>query len=307
MSKYKRYREKWDKAAKGIVKLGYPLHLNFELTFGCNYQCDACLHGLPASDWRYQLDPKSKISLEKFKEIIDEGVNNGLCSIELNGINEPLMKRDISDYIKYASENGLLEISLHTNGSLLDEEMSKSLSDSGLTLIIFSIDAFHEETYKCIRQDDNYHEVIDNINKFLEFNENIKTRVSFVESKVNHEEYDLFKDYWAGKVDVVTKVGFCNCFEGTEYYGKIKEKYSLRSFEAEKCVEPFTRLFISNNGNTFPCCSFFGGEVLVGNIYDSSIYEIWNGSRIKDLRKMLSEDINLYRGACKRCVNSKTF
>ena len=49
---------------------------------------------------------KTWFSFEAFKEIIDEGVKKGLKAIRLNYINEPLIRRDIIDFIKYANKKG---------------------------------------------------------------------------------------------------------------------------------------------------------------------------------------------------------
>ena len=42
-----------------------------------------------------------------FKEIIDEGVEKGLKAIRLNYINEPLIRKDIIDFIIYAKKKGI--------------------------------------------------------------------------------------------------------------------------------------------------------------------------------------------------------
>ena len=105
----KRYREEWDESLNGKI-FDYPLHLNFELTAGCNLKCGMCLHSLLIKDWSYKVDIKKNISFKKYCEIIDEGIKYGLCSIELNGINEPLFKKDIYRYILYAKQKGILII-----------------------------------------------------------------------------------------------------------------------------------------------------------------------------------------------------
>ena len=74
---------------------------------------------------------KTWFSFEAFKEIIDEGVTKGLKAIRLNYINEPLIRKDIIDFIKYANKKGVLDIYLSTNGSLLKEKIAKELINSG--------------------------------------------------------------------------------------------------------------------------------------------------------------------------------
>ena len=151
-STYKSYRDKWKKASQLKLVQDYPIHIDFELHYGCNLKCQQCILQMDGS----QLDPKhpyhilkkkGKISFEKFKEIIDEGTKYGLSSITLGVNNEPLMDKNIVKFIKYASEKGIEDIIIITNGILLDEELAKALLDSGLTKLYFSVDAAKENTY----------------------------------------------------------------------------------------------------------------------------------------------------------------
>ncbi len=301
--KVKIYRDKWDKAKDNIPK--YPLHLNFELTAGCNLKCEMCLHSLPYKQWSYKVEPKKQISFNKYCEIIDEGSKNNLYSVELNGINEPLLKKDIFKYIKYAKQQGILITSLHTNGILLTEKMSKSLIDSGLTLIIFSLDSYKEETYKKIRKKSNYKKVISNILKFLEIKKNTSskfplTKVSFFRSKINTKDLSSFLEFWNDKVDFYSTSYFCNPFVGKDNYKEINKKYRLKNDVSFDCYEPSVRLLIQNNGNVCPCCSFFAGEIIIGNIHENTIYNIWNSDKMKKMRLNIK---NLQ--ACEKCRLSK--
>ena len=136
------YRRNWERAGKRAVLFKYPLHLNLELTYGCNLRCQFCLLSSPALKESYKARPTDKISFKKYCQIIDEGVKNGLCSVALNGINEPLLQGDIVKYINYARKSGILDVTLHTNGLLLTKKLSLGLINSGLTIIMFSESLF---------------------------------------------------------------------------------------------------------------------------------------------------------------------
>jgi len=309
--KFKKYREKWDKAGKGEIELDYPLHLNFELNFGCNLRCPACLHSLSFKDWPYKVDPNKNISFNKFCEIIDEGAKYGLCSIELNGINEPLLKNDIFKYIGYAYRKGVLLISMHTNGLLLTESISEKLIESGLSLIIFSIDAFTKETYSKIRIKGNYNRVISNVLRFLEIKKEKNkqfplTKISFSVNKVNVHELPDFLNFWDDKVDFYSTSYFCNPFIGMSNYGKIEKKYRINNEIFFKCSEPNVRLLIQNNGNICPCCSFFAGEIIIGNIYENSIYDTWNSCEMRELRLKIRQNKMVICDKCLRSLNRLT-
>jgi len=303
--KFKKYREKWDKAGKGEIELDYPLHLNFELNFGCNLRCPACLHSLSFKDWPYKVDPNKNISFNKFCEIIDEGVKYGLCSIELNGENEPFLYKDIIRCIEYTKEKNILHILLHTNGTLLTNKLLEEIVKSGLTNISFSLDAATKETYDKIRVGGDYDRVVKNIYELLEIKKKYKSvfplvRLSFYRNKINFAEASQFKKMWEDKVDLVSFSYFYNPFIGTNRYEEIEKKYRVEGYRPDACTEPYQRLFIFNNGNVAPCCSMFGGNLIVGNIYKDSIYDIWNYGKAKSLRKNMRE--GGYGGEiCKKC------
>ena len=307
-SKVKEYRDKWNKAGKDGYIPDYPLHLNFELTFGCNLKCDFCIHSIPLSEWSYKVDPAKQISFEKYKEIIDEGVKKGLCSIEFNGINEPLLKNDISRYIRYAVDSGVMVTSLHTNAVSLKKEMIKNIFNSGLILIIFSVDAIFKKTYEGIRENGNYNEVIKNINYFLKFKKKYKkdfplVQMSFARNKFNYKELNKYKEYWKNKVDIISVSSFCNPFIDTKKEIKIENKYRMENFIIDFCKEPYQRLLIRHDGYVHPCCSFFGGEYIVGNIYDESISKIWNNEKINNIRKNIINKTNNI-SICNKCKKS---
>src|SRR3989344_8483956 len=121
------YRKKWQLAGEGKIELEYPLHLNIELMYGCNLRCEFCLLSLPANQQKYSAKPGDKIPFEKYCEIVDEGLKHGLCSIALNGYNEPLLQKDIARYVQYARTAGVIDVNLHTNGLLLTDQLAEEL------------------------------------------------------------------------------------------------------------------------------------------------------------------------------------
>ena len=126
--------------------------------------------------------------------------------------------------------------------------------------------------------------------------------MSFSKNKVNYAEFDKFKNFWKDKADSISVSNFCNPFIDKKKYHEIEKKYRLNNYDLENCEEPFQRLLIQNNGNVVPCCSFFGGELVVGNIYKNSIYEIWNNEKMKKLRLSFSSNNSILKYySCQKC------
>ncbi len=299
------YRRQWALAGKGELLPDFPLHLNIEIVYGCNLRCEFCAHSRPDRNIKNKTCRGKRLSFEQYKRIIDEGRERGLCSVALNGFNEPLLQKDIAKYIRYAADSGILEVSLHTNAVLLTEEMSRSLLDSGLNIIMFSIDAFSDETYSQIRRGGDYSTVVQNILTFLELKRQSGqvlplTRASFVMTKLNAHEIDDFVAFWDEKTDYVMLQGFCNTFIDEEGYDHIEDRYRLEDQPFETCHLPWQRLSIAADGAVLPCCSYFGLEMTVGNIDDSSLHEIWHNASMQRMRETVNS-IEHRPYPCEKC------
>ena len=304
-AKITEYREKWSNAGKDGYVPNYPLHLNFELNYGCNLKCDFCLYSIPLKDWGYNIDTSKIITLEKYREIINEGADNSLYSVEFNGVNEPLLKKDICKYIKYVHEKNILVSSLHTNAMLLTKNLSKELINSGLKIIIFSVDAFSSEIYNKIRVKSDYDTVVNNINNFLEIRKKQNStfplvQMSFSKNKLNLTDLSKYIGYWENKVDFISTSSFCNPFIGGDKERYAEDTYRESGYEMKECYEPYQRLLIRNDGKVHFCCSFFGGKNVVGDIYINSIYDIWNGDKLRKDRLLVNDNKNMLE-ICKKC------
>ena len=88
---------------------------------------------------------------------------SGVYSINLNYVNEPLIRKDIPQFVSYAVQKGIPEVMFNTNGVLLKPDMSEALIDAGLTKLSVSLDASTEETCAKIRVGSDFGKVMENI------------------------------------------------------------------------------------------------------------------------------------------------
>ena len=67
------------------------------------------------------------------------------------------------------------------------------------------------------------------------------------------------------------------------------------------CSQPFTMLDVYHDGSVYTCCADLINFYSIGNIYESSFEEIWNGEKAIALReKMLNFDFSLCNELCHR-------
>jgi MoaA/NifB/PqqE/SkfB family radical SAM enzyme len=110
----------------------------------CDARCRRCF--MPPSRRALAENDNGALSLEEWKDVIDQGNKKGILSIEMSGEGEPLLSRNTLPLIEYASSQGVLA-TLITNGHALDQDGTKRLHDSGTTLV-FSLHTLDEGRYE---------------------------------------------------------------------------------------------------------------------------------------------------------------
>ncbi len=307
--KFIQYRKRWDAVNRFELVTEFPLFLQLDMNQNCNLSCCQCIKSTPELENKYYGDNKKALSWETFKEIIHEAQEYDCPSFSPSGINEPLLMKDLEKYLKYAQDHGFLDIIINTNGTLLTEERSKKLLDSGLTRIRFSIDAATPETYEKIRKRGNYYEVIKNIERFLSLKESKGyklpiTGTNFCKISLNEHETNDFLNYWVEKVDQVTIQTFAPLVSSEKFlnYYPSDQMGIGDKLKVFKCPQPFQRINIRNY-DIMPCCTFFDSRLKIGNLESDSIYKVWNGEAINQLRDLHKRGDYFKSAICKTCVN----
>lgn len=304
------YRKKWDAVNRFELETDFPLYLQVELHQICNLRCPMCTIGIPEANAKYIT--QKHMSWDLYEKIIFEGEKYGCPSLNPQGINEPLLDNDLEDYIKFASKHGFIDIMMNTNATLLSEERSKKLLESGITRLRFSLDAATKETYEKIRIGGKFDKVMENIQRFLQLKKNSSKQipvigVNFCKMRLNEHEEELFIEKWKDQVDFVTIQEFVPPETELNYENFYPTDSLFRSDmvqEGFNCQQPWQRFFIHNTGETCPCCAFFSAELSVGNVANNSIHELWNSQTMKNLRRMHKEGKYWENPWCLKCVNS---
>ncbi|CAB1074889.1 hypothetical protein D1AOALGA4SA_2709 [Olavius algarvensis Delta 1 endosymbiont] len=85
---FQEYRTLWDLISKKPFLTGFPLHLDIELSSKCNLRCENCFQNHIHSK-RQNMEP------DTYRQIIDEGVEEGLCALKLQSRGESLVHPNI--------------------------------------------------------------------------------------------------------------------------------------------------------------------------------------------------------------------
>ena len=99
------------------------------------------------------------LSLEEIYEFIEIAVKSGIEKVRITG-GEPLIRKNIIELVrKLAKLNPIKDLSLTTNGILL-EEMAKPLFEEGLNRINISLDTLNKEKYYAITRGGDLNRVL---------------------------------------------------------------------------------------------------------------------------------------------------
>lgn len=283
----------------------FPLIFQIQTVDMCNGSCIMC--------------PNSKLTEKKpcymtdqlFNKIIQEIVTESKMSLIWFFLqNEPLMDRNIAQKIKLTkNKGGQVETYFITNGSLCTSEIIKELEEAKLDLISFSIDGLTKETYEKIRPTFKYDTVIENLERALRSQLNVCIR--FTLQKENEQELKAFKKYWKQRgvpvyINSVSNRGgnlqnYNEIFVPPPYFNikKIIGKTYLKLFKC--CPQVLSTFNILSNGNVILCCNDFTRKLILGNVNDTSIKEIWNGEKYQEIRKLFHQKKSEEILFCRNC------
>ena len=133
-------------------------YLRLAVNEKCNLRCIYCM----PEEGVQLLNKDQYLSKLEIKRIISLFTQMGITKIRFTG-GEPLLRKDISELIRYAKNECKIEqVHLTTNGIILNKYLDQ-LSRAGLSGINISLDSLRPERFKKITRRDKLQQVLDNI------------------------------------------------------------------------------------------------------------------------------------------------
>lgn len=273
-----------------------PLRIWLEPTNYCNLRCLFCPQSSPRPV------PRGHMEFELYQKIISEA-KWFAYDINLCHRGESLFHKRIIDMIVLAREAGL-KTRLHTNATIMDEEMSRELLHSGLDLISFSFDGFEKETYERLRVNANYEKTLNNIFIFLRLKQKLGLK----------KPYTIFQTIDSGD-DVPSSVqrDFIRQFDRLpldklyiklphNWGGNIPEDSEAASRkDYSPCTFCWYSLTILWDGTVLPCPQDYFAAIPLGSLQQSSLMAVWNGGAMVSLRRSFVTRDYSHISPCKNC------
>ncbi len=271
-----------------------PTRMWVELSARCNLRCVMC----PNKD----MDESAKglMSWDVFKKTVDEAAEF-IFDMSLHHRGESLLHPEAVNMIAYAAKK-IPRTNLHTNGTLLTQEVSRGLVEAGLTRISFSFDGFVKEDYENIRKGADFDLTVENIKNLLRIRREADSKIPFVaieviqlnESQVQNENRQKFIEEFnaLGLDELVVK-------QPHNWAGHLKTDFAKKSYAP--CTFLWNALLVLYNGDVVPCAQDFFAKQVVGNVTQKSLEEIWNDEPIRQLRQALIDKRYTEYPACRNC------
>lgn len=232
--------------------IGAPFYIRIKPTNLCNHHCAYCTYGsgntYQKTDNRDRIDHADLIPREKMMEIIDDIGDMGVKAVTFSGGGEPLTYPYIVDTVRRVKEKNI-DLSLISNGQLLNDEIAEQFYDSKWVRISF--DSPNAEEYAKLRgiSVQSYDKVIDNIADFAKHKmKNCILGINYVISKQNYkrvyEAAQLLKELG------VDNIKYAAVIANEKYYHQtIKDEVIEQIYEAKEKFESDEFQIINNYEN----------------------------------------------------------
>lgn len=298
-----------------LIPLATPLVIFVDPASACNFNCTFCPTGhQDLISGRFN----GLMKLDLFKKIVDDlaEFNDRIQVLRLYKDGEPFLNKRLPDMVRYAKDSGhVWFIDTTTNGSLLTPDRLGPVLEAGIDRINVSVDGMTEETFsKVTGYKINMSKFIDGV-KWLYANKgNCEVVVKTINEIHTPEQRQLFLDTFGNYCDRIFIENFAPCwpeFEVEKYTGvEINKERGLydqdiTGIDPNVCPYIFYGYSVNADGLVSACFIDWGRKLIIGDVRNQSMKEIWNSDAMNDLRMLHLEDRRKENKVCGSCGQLK--
>ena len=293
-----------------VLPLDMPYLIQIFPVYGCNFRCEYCIHSLDPTERGFLSDKKS-MDLELFQKVIEDIKASGqkIKMLRFAAIGEPLLHKEIASMVRYAREAEVAEsIDIVTNASLLTEELSKELIESGLTRLRISLEGLSGNDYKKhAGVEIDFSKLVENIRYFYQHCKETKIYIKIIDYMVsNPADQERFYRIFAPICHSIAVEHLTPTIEEINYpqfSGGNKNDRPQNGevlLESQICPQPFYMMQINPDGKVVPCCSM-KYPVILGDVGKEHVQEVWLGEAYQKFRKNMLHGVSYASNVCRDC------
>lgn len=262
------------------ISTQFPSCLNIELTNRCNLHCNFCPRDhMNRAVGDISNDLIVSVVIPQLKKI------PSLNRLLLFKDGEPLLHPQFSQITKLIKEAQIAHrIEIHTNAVNLNPNLAGGVIDSGLDVLIVSLDALNSKDYSNLKGVGAFDLVLQNIRSFINIKKERGALFPVVVIRGVDQGLPKFKQYFYKKFSSLgdmVEVAPLHYWDGS--VGKVKKDNFSRRWP---CVIPWYNPVILWDGRLSACCiNYQDNELVMGDLKKEDIVSIWRGEKYKSLRQ----------------------
>jgi len=275
----------------------------------CNLGCPTCPTGTG------KIKPLPAMSLGSFDHVLGQ-LAPKLRNLALWNYGEPLLNKELPAMIAHAKTAGVGVVKVSSNVHFLDGARGMSLLQSGLDVLILSVDGASQATYETFRKDGDFATVAASVAWLCAEKKRLglaKPRIELQFIAMRHNEHELpemrrLAHEWGvdalrvktvGADDVHTK----QLVPASRLLSRYEADGATPNVRHPFCTMAWDHTVVNVDGSVTPCCYLrpdMGDDFIMGNVFETPFRAIWRGEKYRKFRAQMLID----RGqmpVCNKC------
>lgn len=313
------------KPLQDLLPIMTPISAHVDISSICNYRCSFC----------FQADTKGMkevglkrgwMEVDMFKKIVDgfKEFPDKIKKIKIGNHGEPTLHPNVAEMVKYARESNTADIiEMFTNGSRLEPKLNEAMVKAGLQRINISLEGLTDERYLQVAGvKQNFQEIIDGVKSLYEIKTREKSDLQIyvkiadqahalkgdkdVKFLMTDDERNFFFETFTPICDEIfvekvvpqwadTQLDKQNEVEDTGMYGQKINKWK------DSCPFIFMYMHFNCDGTVSPCTLDWPRKVVIGNVNDESVKDIWQGKALRELQVAMLAGQRKCINLCNNC------
>lgn len=288
---YSKYVRDWQELPKKKEIRDYPPQVVVELSSICNLKCPMCY----TRNNDFKRVNRTFMDFDLFRKIIDE-ISRKVYKIRLSFRGEPTLNPHFIECVRYAKSKGIGEVSTVTNGTMLDMDFFIECAKAGMDRFSISVDGL-ENQYNKIRYPAKFLDLVGKLEQIKEY----KLKHGLVKPIIKVQ--GLWPAIKPAPEDYYHT--FLPLSDYITFYPLADLRYKDTDIEYKEdffCAALYQQLVIGADGEVVLCINDELGDCKLGNVRVQSVYDIWHGELMNDLRRKHNDGLWHECAPCKKCA-----
>lgn len=278
---------------------------NIELTNKCPLKCVMCArtHGMTR--------PQGFMDFDLFRQVIDElcaQIPPGSPAPEVwqHHFGESLLHPEFDMFIRYAAQRGIRP-ALSLNPVMLTDDISERLLDAGPSRLYMSLDGHDDQSFFEIRglrhaYEKSRQQLLQFLQRKIAREAPVIVVLSMINFSKNHRSIRQLTEFWQQTpgIDEFMAKAFVNWNGDLSAVNQLQQDTALQAQDHVVCNIPWQTMTIAWDGDVVPCCYDYDKKLVLGNVRQQSLQQIWQGESMQQLRReFISNKVN--NPLCRQC------